>query len=122
MTISALPSSSTTQWATATEALRAAAATADHPLVDQHLEDAELILLAAGRPCTAWANRVAAIAVIAGRRADAAPTLQRRIAYLDLAAAAGDLLHLARRIHGTRPDGSALAVMSQTGLRAEALV
>ena len=122
MTITALPTGTTAQWDAATAVLRDAAAVADHPLASQHAADAEQLLLASGHPTTAWANRLAAIAVIAGRRAEAAPTIERRIAYLDLAAAAADLLVLARSIHGTRPDGAALAVMAQTGLRSAALI
>ena len=122
MTMTALPTGTTVQWDAATAVLRDAAEVADHPLASQHAERAELLLLASGRPSTAWANLLAAIAVIAGRRAETAPTMERRIAYLDLAAAAGDLLVLARAVHGTRPDGAALEVLADTGLRSAALV
>ena len=122
MTITALPTGSTAQWDAATANLQVAAAIADHPLAAQHAADAERLLLASGQPTTGWANRLAAIAVIAGRRAEAAPTTERRIAYLDLAAAAADLLVLARTVHGTRPDAVALEVMSDTGLRSAALI
>jgi hypothetical protein len=122
MTITALPTGTTARWEAATETLRDAAVAADHPLASQHAEDAERQLLASGQPTTAWANRLAAIAVIAGRRAESAPTIERRVAYLDLAAAATELLMLARNIHGTRPDGAALRILADTGLRSAALI
>lgn len=122
MTMTTLPTGTTAQWDAATAVLRDAAAIADHPLASQHAEHAEQLLLASGHPTTAWANRLAAIAVIAGRRAETAPTMDRRIAYLDLAAAAAEMLVLARAVHGTRPDGTALAAMSETGLRSAALI
>ncbi len=122
MTIITLRSGTTGRWHAASATLQATVAAADHPLATQHAQDAERMLLFNGRPTTAWANLLAAIAVIAERRADTAPTIQRRIAYLDLVAAAADLLVLARTIHGTRPDGAALEVLADTGLRSAALV
>ena len=122
MTITTLRSGTTGRWNAATATLKATIAAADHPLASRHAQDAERMLLSNGRPTPAWANRLAAIAVIAERRADTAPTIQRRIAYLDLAAAAADLLVLARSIHGTRPDGAALEILADTGLRSAALV
>ena len=65
MTITMLATGTTGRWNAATASLRSAIAAADHPLASQHAQDAEWMLLINGRPTTAWANRLAAIAVIA---------------------------------------------------------
>lgn len=122
MTVTALPTRTTAQWGTAVAALARAVPVAAHPLVAEHAVAAEQMLLDAGQPTRAWANRMAAIAVIAERRADAAPTIERRIAYLDLAAAAAALLLLAHDLHAVRPDDAALSVLEETGLRTAALI
>ncbi len=122
MTVALLPTRTTNQWTAAEQALHDAVATADHPLLTEHAVAAERLLQEAGQPTRSWANRMAAIAVVAERRADAAPTITRRIAYVDAAAAAGGLLLLADQLHGVRPDDKALVMMSETGSRTAALI
>jgi hypothetical protein len=122
MTVTVLPTRSTAQWGTAVQALGRAIPVADHPLVTEHGTTADRMLLDAGHPTRAWANRIAAIAVIAERRADVAPTIERRIAYLDLASAAAALLLLAHDLHAVRPDDAALSALEETGLRTAALI
>lgn len=121
MTLTVLPNRTTTQWSAAREALRVSAERADHPLVSEHAATADRMLLDAGRPAAPWANRIAAIAVIAGRRADVAPTMDRRVAYLDVAADAAELLQLAEDLHGTMPSEAALALLDRSGTRMAAL-
>lgn len=122
MTVTVLPTRTTAQWGAAVEALDQAVPVADHPLVTEHAITAEQMLLDAGQPTKSWANRIAAIAVIAERRADVAPSIDRRIAYLDLAAAAAALLLLAHDLHAVRPDDAALSVLEESGLRTAALI
>ena len=122
MTVTVLPTRTSAQWGAAVEVLAQAVAVADHPLVTEHAITAEQMLLDAGQPTRAWANRIAAVAVIAERRADAAPTIDRRIAYLDLAAAAAALLLLAHDVHAVRPNDAALSVLEATGQRTAGLI
>lgn len=115
MTVVALPTRSSSQWATADAALRHALPVADHPRLTEHAAIARRVLAEAGQPTPVWANRIAAIAVIANRRADTAPTIARRAAYCDVAAAAAGLLLLAEVLHDVRPDPGASQVLA--GLR-----
>jgi hypothetical protein len=84
---------------------------ARHPGVAHHAEVAERILHEQG-PCRQWADRMAAIVILAARRADTAPTIQRRHAYRQLGLAAGVLLQLAQDIHGVEPSGVARAELA----------
>lgn len=113
MAVVHLPTRSSRRWASAVATLDAALVQADHPRLLEHAASAEEILSEAGRPTNTWANRIAAIAVIASRRADAAPTMRRRAAYVEVAAGAADLLLLADLIHSTQPDPSAARVVSE---------
>lgn len=122
MTVKTLPTRTSTQWFAAQQALRTALPVADHALLTEHARMADAFLAECGHPTLIWANRIAAIAVVAQRRADVAPTSARRIAYLDVAAAATALLALADHIHGVQPDDAAMAILAPTGSRSEALV
>ena len=122
MTVIALPTRTTAQWAAAEDALREAASLADHPLASEHVDTAEQMLLDAGQPTTPWANRIAAIAVIAERRAEVAPSMDRRAAYLELAGTASTMLLLAHTLHDVHPNDQAMAMLGDTGNRSAALV
>lgn len=111
MTVVALPTRSSLEWAHTGAALHEALEVADHPRLHEHAEYARTLLADAGRPTRAWADRIAAIAVIASRRADLAPTMARRAAYIDVAAAAAQLLLLAELLHGALPDPAALRML-----------
>lgn len=116
MTLVTLPNRASLRWAAAQQALDAALPRAGHPRLTGHARLAQHLLMEAGQPTRVWANRIAAIAVIAARRADTAPTAARRAAYLDVADAATDLLALAATTHRVRPDGAATAVLAQLRL------
>lgn len=115
MTVVALPTRSSSQWSHTEAALLGALAVADHPRLHEHGESARTLLADAGRPTRAWANRIAAIAVIASRRADLAPTMARRAAYVDVAGAAAQLLLLAELLHGARPEPMAMRLLDDLG-------
>ena len=115
MSVALLPTRAALRWEAAEASLREVVPAAGHPLITTHAAAAQDFLHQAGRPTLPWANRIAAIAVIALRRADTAPTMGRRAAYLDVAAAASDLLLLGEHLHGVHPDEQARAVLSQTG-------
>jgi len=122
MTVVALPNRMASQWAAAQEALVASLPVAGHPRLTEHAGMADQIRSEAGHPTRIWANRIAAIAVIAERRADASPTIGRRIAYLDVAAAATELLLLTEMMHDVRPDKKALVLLGQAYHPAGAVV
>lgn len=113
MTVLQLPTRSARQWAGAVEALEDALLAADHPRLHEHAAHAAVTLAEAGSPTNVWANRIAAIAVIASRRADTAPTMERRSAYFGVAAAASELLLLAELVHAARPDPAASRVLAE---------
>lgn len=114
MTVALLPTRTGLAWSAAQISLQDAAAVADHPLITQHLETAARFLGEAGAPTRHWATRIAAIQVIAARRADVAPTMARRTAYLDVARAASELLALAEDVHDVRPDEECRSVLAQS--------
>ena len=114
MSVALLPTRNGVAWSAAEASLRDAVQVADHPLITGHLQMAAAFLGDAGAPTQIWANRIAAIHVIAHRRADLAPTMARRTAYLDVARTAIGLLDLAQELHGARPDEEASSVLAQS--------
>ncbi len=122
MTLVRLPTRTTSHWIAAESGLQATLPVADHPLLDEHAARAARFHREFGIPTRVWANRIAAIAVIAERRADTAPTIQRRTAYIEVAAAARELLLLAEEVHGVVPDDEALALLSSNGDRSAVLI
>lgn len=113
MTVVALPNRNTRTWQTAVIDLDAAVAVADHPRLTEHQRQAARLIATAGVPTRAWADRMAAITVIAERRADAAPTIARRAAYRDVADGAAHLLMLAEAVHSVRPVPAAQTALLQ---------
>ena len=115
MTVVQLPTLSRSQWTLAEWELADAVERTGHPRLEEHLTWADRFLADAPAPNQIWANRIAAIAVIADRRADVAPTRPRRAIYLDAADAAHRLLDLAYRVHGAVPDETAQVVLAGMG-------
>jgi hypothetical protein len=112
MTVVMLNTRQATQWHNATELLRMAVDVARHPGSAHHADVAERLLRKDGVPTRQWADRMAAIVIMAARRSDTAPTIQRRHAYRQLEVAAGVLIDLARQVHGVEPSGVARAELA----------
>ena len=107
------PTRATDEWSAALSALESAVQRADHPRLTEHHTMASSFLADAGAPTKVWANRIAAMVVIAHRRADTAPTMSRRSDYLEVAVAASALLALGQSVHGAAPDETAQAYLAQ---------
>jgi hypothetical protein len=112
MTVVMLATRRSTRWHNADELLRMAVDVARHPGIAHHADVAERLLRKDGVPTRQWADRMAAIVIMAARRSDTAPTIQRRHVYRQLAVAAGVLLELAQQIHGVEPSGVARAELA----------
>lgn len=105
MSVVTLPTTAAFRWDTALARISDAVEKTSDPRLALHLATAQA--MAASGLSPRWADRIAAIQVLAERRADLAVTPAGRVRYLAAADAAEVLLFEAERVHGLVPSQAA---------------
>ena len=111
MSVHTLPTTAVYRWDTAQGRLVDSVTASADPRLSLHLATADAIAATGLSP--RWADRIAAIQVLAARRADRTATAAARVIYLDAADAAESLLFEAERIHGIVPSEAARLAIAE---------
>lgn len=101
-------------WEYANTRLGYAVSASFDPRLSHLWEEARVLGSTSATPDTAWADRIAAVQILALRRADRAVTMQTRAAYIEVAEAAEEMLAVAAETHGIQPQSEALRILNQT--------
>lgn len=113
MNVVQLPTRQTHRWDEAVVELRECLERAENDTLNGHAGMAARFIRDAGQPTMVWANRIAAVQILATRHADVAMTIKGRANHRDVASAAAEILALASEIHGVEPDLEAQTYLAQ---------